>query len=84
MQAKGTPRPQFCRVHAPGRHINPHKFRHSAVTARSESDGQVPALVQGNSVAAQDRHYRVRQVRVAQQRFAEEMMERAARVVEEA
>ena len=89
LQANGTPRTQFAvftrlvTQSVIGRPINPHKFRHSEVTARSENDGEALAAVQGNSVAVQDRHYRVRQVREVQQRFAQEMMEGSTRLVEE-
>ena len=62
MQANGAPHTQFAAFtrlvtqSVIGRPINPHKFRHSEVTARSESDGEALASVQGNSVAVQDRH----------------------------
>ena len=57
-----------------GRGIATHKFRHSEVTARSESDSAVLAAVQGNSVGVQRQVYRVQDIREAQQRFADEMM----------
>ena len=64
-----------------GRPIAAHHFRHSLVTASSESDSAALAAVQGNSVATQNRVYRVRQVREDQQRFAAEMMEGGRAVV---
>ena len=88
LQGNGQPRAQFAiftrlvTQSALGRPINPHQFRHSEVTARNESEGAALAEVQGNSVAVQNRFYRVQQLRAAQQRFATEMME-GARVVEE-
>ena len=57
-----------------GRGIATHKFRHSEVTARPESDGPALAAVQGNSVDVQRQVYRVQDIREAQHRFASEMM----------
>ena len=57
-----------------GRGIATHKFRHSEVSARAESDGPALAVVQGNSLGVQRLVYRVQDIREAQQRFANEMM----------
>ena len=83
----GLPRTQFTDLtrlvteSTIGRPIAAHHFRHSLVTASSESDSAALAAVQGNSVATQNRVYRVRQVREDQQRFAAEMMEGGRAVV---
>ena len=80
LQKNGQPRTQFTDLtrlvteSAIGRPIAAHHFRHSLVTASSESESAALAAVQGNSVAMQSRVYRVRQVREDQQRFAESMM----------
>ena len=57
-----------------GRGIATHRFRHSEVSARPESDGPVLAAVQGNSLGVQRQVYRVQDIREAQQRFATEMI----------
>ena len=57
-----------------GRGIATHRFRHSEVSARPESDGPVLAAVQGNSLGVQRQVYRVQDIREAQQHFANEMM----------
>ena len=57
-----------------GRGVATHRFRHSEVSARPESDGPALAMVQGNSVDVQRQVYRVQDIRQAQQRFANEMM----------
>ena len=57
-----------------GRGIATHRFRHSEVSARPESDGPVLAAVQGNSLGVQRQVYCVQDIREAQQRFANEMM----------
>ena len=57
-----------------GRGVATHRFRHSEVSARPESDGAALAVVQGNSLDVQRQVYRVHDIREAQQRFASEMM----------
>jgi hypothetical protein len=80
LQKNDRPRTQFTDLtrlvteSAIGRPIASHHFRHSLVTASSESDSAALAAVQGNSVGMQSRVYRVRQVREDQQRFAESMI----------
>jgi hypothetical protein len=75
MQRNGKPRTQFTELtrrvtqSVIGRGIATHHFRHSLVTAASESDSAALAAVQGHSVAMQRDAYLVRQVREDQQRL---------------
>ena len=80
LQKNGRPRTAFTDLtrlvtqSVIGRSISTHHFRHSEVSARSESDGPALAAVQGNSLGVQRQVYRVQDIREAQQRFADEMM----------